>query len=91
MSDTDNIIFRKDIEEGPNAGMGFVVYNMLFNDRVCLGPKDGDFYDRGFCFPKGGYATVACLTWDGTGDPPGPWIKEVGTTRYREPSPYQDA
>ena len=83
MDDDTNILIRHGIENGPNAGMELVVYDMLFNHRICLGPKDDDFYDRGFCFPKGGYAVVAALTWNGEGDPPGPWIKEVGTQRYR--------
>ena len=86
----DHIIFRKDITEGPNDGMELVVYDMLFNHRICVGPKDTDFYERGFCFPKGGHAVIACATWDGTGDPPGPWIKEVGTQRYREPNQFQN-
>lgn len=59
-----------------------VVYRMIWNDRVCIGTTGDGTYDRGFCFPQDGSAIVAAETWDGTGDPVGPWIKEVGTDRY---------
>ena len=58
------------------------VYSMLFNDRVCFGLKGVGYYERAFCFPKGGSAIEAAKEWDGEGDPPGPWIKETGTQRY---------
>ena len=58
------------------------VYSMLFNDRIVVGITGADYYERGFCFPKGGSALVSATVWDGEGDPPGPWIKEVGTDRY---------
>lgn len=66
-----------------------VVYPMLYNDRVCFGPKDVEFYDRGFCFPKDGSAIEAAKVWSGEGDPPGPWIKEVGTNRYGPGSSHE--
>lgn len=33
-------------------------------------------YDRRYCYEHAKDAIVAVLTWDGRGDPPGPWIKE---------------
>lgn len=60
-----------------------VVYRFIYNDRVCFGRKDDPWgHDRAFCFPQDGSAFTAATEWDGTGDPPGPWIKEVGTDRY---------
>lgn len=63
-------------------GNVIVVYRELFNDRVTWGPEDADGYERAFCFQQDGSAIVAAVQWDGTDDPPGPWIKEVGTQRY---------
>lgn len=63
-------------------GVEITVVSMIFNDRVCARPVGEPWYDRGFCYPKGRAATAAAEVWDGAGDPPGPWIKEVGTGRY---------
>lgn len=71
-----------DFERDLGNGMAVGVHEAMFNDRLTYGPLGGMTYDRGFCFPKGGAALVAALVWDGTGDPPGPWVKEVGTDRY---------
>lgn len=74
----DGVLYHRDLGDGN----GVWVYSMMFNDRVVFGPQHKNWYDRGFCFPKDGSAFVAAEVWDGTGDPPGPWIKEVGTDRY---------
>lgn len=59
------------------------VYRMLYNDRLVLGRKDNDqTYEQGFCFHQDGSAIEAAKSWSGVGDPPGAWIKEVGTNRY---------
>lgn len=64
------------VESGPHAGKLLVVYNMLYNHRLCLSSSDNLWIERSFCFPKGEHASRAAETWDGTGDPVGPWIKE---------------
>lgn len=38
----------------------------------------GTFYRTRFCYPTLHDAVTALDTWDGKGDPPGPWIKEKG-------------
>lgn len=71
-------LYRRDV-----SNTHFVaVYRMLYNDRLVFGPKGRPWYDRGFCFQQDDSALVAAETWDGEGDPEGPWIKEVGTDRY---------
>lgn len=74
----DGTLYQRDVDDNHFVA----VYRMLYNDRVVFGPKNSIFHDRGFCFPQDGSAFVAAETWDGTGDPEGPWIKEVGTERY---------
>lgn len=75
------ILFQRQL---PGDNM-IVVYRMMFNDRVCFGPNDWSWIDSAFCFPQDGSALVAAETWDGEGDPPGPWIKDATNGRYREP------
>lgn len=36
------------------------------------------WYDGRYCYEHEADAVKACLEWDGTGDPPGPWIKYKG-------------
>lgn len=59
------------------------IYRMMYNDRIVYGPTNSPVWDRGFCYPQG-HPDIqqAFQQWDGTGDPPGAWIKEVGTQRH---------
>lgn len=59
-------------------GRVIVVYRMIFNDRLCIGPAHDGVYDRAWCYPQDGSAVRAAATWDGEGVPPGPVIKEAG-------------
>ena len=38
-------------------------------------------YRRRYCYGNLGDAVAALATWDGAGDPPGPWIKEKPSDR----------
>ena len=82
MNPADPTMLVTPITSGPHAGKVLVVYRMMFNDRICVSSVDQRFYERAFCFPQDGSAAEATDSWDGTGDPPGSWIKEVGTDRY---------
>lgn len=64
-------------------GRELTVYDYLFNDRVVIGHPDSPVWDQGWCYPKG-MAVEAVAEWDGTGTPPGPWIKDAATG---EPGP----
>lgn len=67
-----------------DGGRYVAVYRFMLNDRLVWGPDDGTGnYDRGFCYQQDGSAIEAAQAWDGEGDPPGPWIKEVGTSPKR--------
>ncbi len=62
-------------------GRVLVLYEMIFNVRLCVGPQNEPWYDRGFCYDKADRrdALVALASWDGNGTPPGKVKKEVGT------------
>lgn len=67
-------------------GRTITVYQMIFTWRLCIGQTDDDVgYDRAWCYEPRFKADMedALHTWDGEGDPPGRWLKEVGTERRR--------
>ncbi len=43
-------------------------------------------YRTRFCYERQKDAMLAALRWDGTGDPPGPWIKEKGAIDRLNPN-----
>jgi|HubBroStandDraft_2_1064218.scaffolds.fasta_scaffold00002_96 hypothetical protein len=45
---------------------------------------DGNYTGR-YCFADLAPAKLAIETWDGIGDPPGPWIKHNGIPTYYNP------
>lgn len=73
-------IFYKALDDGREI----VVYPMMFTARLCVGLQDDYGYSRAWCYPSAGRAIMAASEWDGEGDPPDGWIKEVGTERRRE-------
>ncbi len=66
-------------------GRDLIVYEMIYTWRLCVGQRDAGNYDRAWCYEPRFYNDVvaALSTWDGRGDPPGRWLKEVGTERRR--------
>lgn len=58
------------------------IKNMLFTVSLVTGlTKDG--YRSRYCYENRADAEIALSSWDGRGDPPGPWIKEKGLQRER--------
>jgi hypothetical protein len=53
------------------------VYKFLFTVGVVCG-IDNQGYKGRYCFGSEVTAVYAINKWDGTGDPPGPWIKYKG-------------
>lgn len=53
------------------------VRNMIYTVALCVG-LDEFCYRTRFCYETRAEAETALAGWDGTGDPPGPWIKEKG-------------
>ena len=72
----EGALYQRELPDGREL----VVYPMLFNDRIVVGLPDAPTYDDGWCMVKGTAVDVAA-TWDGEGDPPGPWIKHLGSGR----------
>lgn len=53
---------------------------MMYTTGLFVG-LDRHGYRTRFCYEREADAMTACLTWDGTGDPPGLWIKEKPADR----------
>lgn len=61
------------------------VEQMIFNRRVCISSFPLT-YDDGWCYPGDlgvAFVVAAAKAWDGDGDPPPGWIKQVSTGRRR--------
>lgn len=57
--------------DGSLCGIGEQIYTTgLFCGLTQYG------YSKRYCYELTGDAVDALLSWDGRGDPPGPWIKE---------------
>lgn len=73
-------IYVREIDDG----WVISVLRMAFSDRVCLGRiEDTSTYDEGWCYPDRSMALRAAQAWNGEGDPPDGWIKQVPTGRCR--------
>jgi hypothetical protein len=67
------------VRELPNVGY-IGVMPMLFTFGLFVG-LDSRSYVRRYCYKHFHEAAHALGTWDGIGDPPGPWIKEKMSVR----------
>lgn len=56
---------------------------MIFTYRLVIGDPEADGYDDAWCYGLLPEAAVGMATWDGEGDPPGRWIRHVGSARRR--------
>lgn len=63
------------------------IVRFVFTFGLCVG-CDRYGYRTRFCYPEPGSAVVALLTWNGEGDPPGPWIKEKGRVERENPARF---
>lgn len=54
----------------------------LFTVGLCVGLSDSGYRVR-YCFIRRDEAESALRVWDGTDDPPGPWIKAKSATENR--------
>lgn len=70
------------VRDLPN-GDEIVVHRMIYTTRICVGEQGGFGYRRAWCYPNPAVAVLAAEAWDGEGDPPDGWVKEVGTERRR--------
>lgn len=75
------ILYERTLPDGREIS----VMLMVFNFRVCIG--DGLCYDDGWCYPHSlgrDFVLEAADSWNGIGDPPDGWIKQLSTGRRRE-------
>ena len=72
------VLLSRELPTGEWAG----VQRMMFTNALLVG-MDRSGYRTRFCYPLGMPAIEALGTWDGRGDPPGPWIKEKGERERR--------
>lgn len=62
------------------TGQVIGVADMLFTTGLFVGIDEYGYSHR-FCYATRSQAEQALREWDGTGDPPGPWIKEKPSGR----------
>jgi hypothetical protein len=51
---------------------------MIFTVGVAVDVEADGTYSSRWCYPDLASAAQGLLDWDGTGDPPGPWLKHKG-------------
>lgn len=74
------ILYEHTLEDGRTVS----VLQMIYSRRITIGT--GLFYDDGWCYPNDlgvPFVLAAAEDWDGDGDPPHGWIKNVSTGRFR--------
>ncbi|MBY0561544.1 hypothetical protein [Hyphomicrobium sp.] len=57
------------------AGDLLGIMEFIYTWGLCV-IEDRTSYFKRYCYSGQGEALVACVTWDGQGDPPGNWIVE---------------
>lgn len=57
------------------------IFKFIFTYGICYGLDAGGCIGR-YCFENVLDAILALDSWDGTGDPPGRWIKHKGKIEY---------
>lgn len=73
------------LPNGETAGL----LRMIFTVGLVVGLDEFGYRTR-FCYPDFNDAAAALESWDGIGDPPGPWIKEKGRGAERlNPSTFK--
>lgn len=65
------------VRQIPN-GHWIGVSRFCFTYGLCVGLEDWLNCGYRYCYKSPSDAALACHTWNGEGDPPGPWIKRKG-------------
>jgi hypothetical protein len=82
---SDGAIAYRDLGDGREL----VVYPQVFNIRLTIGPNTGPgTFEDAWDYATDAEAVGACRAWDGRGDPPGRWLRNLNTARWRY---YDDA
>jgi hypothetical protein len=67
------------------SGEWIAIVRYLFTFGLVVDIREFGYRTR-FCYARWDEALAALLSWDGVGDPPGPWIKELGRVERTNPS-----
>jgi hypothetical protein len=79
--DRPGSLFHRVLEDGVTE---LTVYPMTFGKaRLCIGLVGDGGYDDGWCYEDPLMAIRAAETWDGRGDPPVGWHRQISTGRRR--------
>jgi len=70
-------------------GRVIAVRELIYTHALCVG-LDSFGFERRYCYERRADALHALQEWDGSGDPPGPWIKEKPSERLG-PGATEDA
>ena len=83
----DGLWFIKELEDGRSIVLNNFIFTMglivLCADYAKARAQYWNGFERRFCYENPSDALKAAVMWDGTGDPPGPWVKEksIGVDR----------
>jgi hypothetical protein len=68
-----------------SSGIELTVYQMTFGKaRLCTGQPGAMTYDDGWCYSDPRIAIEAAMHWNGEGDAPLGWHRQISTGRRRE-------
>lgn len=70
-------LYERDLDDEKRV---FVI-RMLFTFRVAIGTDQ--WIDDGWCYNDPAIAIAAAVAWDGDGDPPDGWHRQISTGRRR--------
>jgi hypothetical protein len=76
-----------EIKEIPGKGI-CGLRDFIFTTGLMIGMTEVGYYGR-YCYSTESEALEALNTWDGEGDPPGPWIKYKGAP-YERSNPLME-
>jgi hypothetical protein len=74
-------LYERELDDGRVV----VVYPLVMGTaRLCIGGSDDtSYYDDAWCYMQPVTAIVAASTWDGNGDPPDGWFRNISSGRRR--------
>lgn len=65
-------------------GRELAAQGMIYTWRLTIGPPGSMFVDDFYCYDNAADCVAAVESWDGSGDPPGPWHRHLRTARRRK-------
>lgn len=76
------LLYARELEDGREITVAPMTFG---KGRLCIGwASDALGYDDGWCYATAVDAVLAATDWDGEGDPPDGWHRQISTGRRRE-------